>query len=128
MYTYVLSTKKIVKTNVILKYTRPRGGLTYREKTKQGYEKNRVPFTICSARLFGGSRASARVRRSMGSWDSFASRGPWQGSKSGRSTREVEKHVTVACLAPRLTRTVYCSSPEALGTSLAGIAARGFLS
>lgn len=55
----ISNTIKIVKTNVIPKCTRPRGGSIYREKTKEGYEKNRVPFTTCSARLFGGSRASA---------------------------------------------------------------------
>jgi len=44
----------------------------------------------------------------------------------GEVRKRQERRTMVACLAPRLTRTVYCSSPEALGTSLARITARGF--
>lgn len=53
-----------------------------------------------------------------------------EGYSKDQSRGEVRKRrrdgTMVACLTPRLTRTVYCSSPKALGTSLARIAARGF--
>lgn len=122
----ISNAKRIVNTSVISKLVRMRKGSIYRERMKEGYEKKKdhVPFTICSVRLFGGSRASATstlVPRVHGTQEDHG-KDLWPG----RSTKEAERHTMVACLAPRLTRTVYCSSPEALGTSLARIAARGF--
>lgn len=96
------------------------------KRIKEGYEKNRVLFTVYSMYLFKGSRASA-TSTSFREFirDSRRSRGLRQGSKSERSTKEAERRM-VACLTSRLTRIVYCSTPEALGTSLARIAVRGF--
>lgn len=45
-----------------------------------------------------------------------------QERKSRRNTKEAGRRTVVACLAPRLTWTVYCSTSEALGTSLVRIA------
>lgn len=86
---------------------------------------SRCPFSEAAVQVWQARRSASspgllQLKRAT-------AQGP-RGKSMEEAEREKERcNIAVACLAPRLTRTVYCSTPEALGTSLAGIAARGFL-